>query len=63
MRFLPDCECLFYITNDWRSTPTEIVFSANDRCNQEHLVAQLGSGLRALCVAPVDNLMSTGPTW
>ena len=57
LRFLPNCEYLFYITNDWTSTPAEIVFSANDRCNQENLVAQLGSGVRALR-APVDNLMS-----
>ncbi len=57
LRFLPNYEYLFYITNDWTSTPAEIVFSANDRCNQENLVAQLGSGVRALR-APVDNLMS-----
>jgi hypothetical protein len=57
MRFLPSYAYLFYITNDWTSTPAEIVFSANDRCNQENLVAQLGSGVRSLR-APVDNLMS-----
>jgi hypothetical protein len=57
LRFLPIYEYLFYITNDWTSTPEEIVFSANDRCNQENLIAQLGSGVRALR-APVDNLMS-----
>ena len=57
LRFLPNCEYLFYITDDWTSTPAEIVFSANDRCNQENLVAQLGSGVRALR-APVDNLVS-----
>ena len=57
LRFLPNCEYLFYITNDWTSQPAEIVFSANDRCNQENLVAQLGSGVRALR-APVDNLLS-----
>ena len=48
LRFLPIYEYLFYITNDWTSTPAEIVFSANDRCNQENLIAQLGSGVRAL---------------
>jgi hypothetical protein len=57
LRFLPNCEYLFYITNDWTSTPAEAVFSANDRCNQENLIAQLGSGVRALR-APVDNLVS-----
>ena len=47
----------FYITNDWVSEPDEIVFGANDRCNQENLLAQLHSGCRAL-TAPVDNLVS-----
>src|SRR5262249_30230795 len=47
----------FYITNDWVSEPEEIVFSANDRCHQENLLAQLLGGVRALR-APVDNLVS-----
>jgi hypothetical protein len=47
----------FYITNDRESTAAEIVFSANDRCNQENLHAQLKSGVRSL-QAPVDNLVS-----
>jgi hypothetical protein len=47
----------FYITNDWVSTPAEIVFSANDRCDQENLLAQLAGRVRALR-APVDNLVS-----
>lgn len=47
----------FYITNDWVSEADEIVFSANDRCNQENLLAQLHGGVRALR-APVDNLES-----
>ena len=47
----------FYITNDWVSEPDEIVFSANDRCHQENLLAQLLGGVRAL-TAPVDNLVS-----
>ena len=47
----------FYITND-RTTPAdEIVFLANDRCNQENLIAQLKGGVKALS-APVDNLVS-----
>ena len=48
---------LFYITNDWTSTPHEIVFSANDRCHQENLLQQLKTGMHAL-TAPVDNLES-----
>jgi hypothetical protein len=47
----------FYITNDWVSEPDEIVFSANDRCDQENLLAHLHGGVRALR-APVDNLES-----
>jgi Transposase DDE domain group 1 len=47
----------FYITNDWGNEPDEIVFSANDRGDQENLLAQLAGGVRALR-APVDNLES-----
>ncbi len=47
----------FYITND-RATPADqIVFQANDRCDQENLIAQLKSGVHAL-KAPVDDLVS-----
>jgi hypothetical protein len=46
----------FYLTNDWDHTPQEIVFSANDRCQQENVLAQLAA-VRALH-APVDNLRS-----
>ena len=47
----------FYISNDWVSETDEIVFCANDRCDQENLIAQLAGGCRALR-APVDNLYS-----
>lgn len=47
----------FYITNDRESSAAEIVFSCNDRCNQEKLIEQLKNGVRALR-APVDNLLS-----
>ena len=47
----------FYLSNDWKRTPAEIVFDAHDRCNQENLNAQLKSGVRAL-TAPVDTLES-----
>ena len=46
----------FYITNDTRLTAEDVVFSANNRCNQENIVAQL-KAVRALH-APVDNLTS-----
>jgi hypothetical protein len=47
----------FYLTNDWVLEPDEVVFGANDRCDQENLLAQLKGGVRAL-TAPVDNLVS-----
>jgi hypothetical protein len=47
----------FYITNDWGPEAEEIVLTANGRCHQENLLAQLHSGVRAL-TAPVDNLVS-----
>ena len=34
-----------------------MVFLANDRCDQENLIAQLKSGVHAL-TTPVDNLVS-----
>jgi hypothetical protein len=55
-RLFDDYRYFFYITNDWESTPEEIVLSANDRCQQENILAQL-SALRALH-APVDDLLS-----
>ena len=57
--FWPTYEYLYYISNDWKSTAAEIVFGANDRCNQENLVAQLKGGVRALR-APVDIRSRTG---
>ena len=47
----------FYITNEWVSEAAEVVFEANDRCDQENVLAQLKGGVRALR-APVDNLES-----
>ena len=47
----------FYITNDRRSGADEIVYLANDRCEQENLIEQLKNGVRALRL-PVDNLVS-----
>jgi Transposase DDE domain group 1 len=56
-RLFDDYLYFFYITNDRQSTAAEIVFSANDRCNQENLNAQLKSAVRAL-TAPLDTLES-----
>jgi hypothetical protein len=47
----------FYLTNDRELTPAEVVFEANDRCDQENINAQLKGAVRALH-APVDNLVS-----
>ncbi len=53
----PEVRYFFYITNEWECTAAEVVFEANDRCNQENYIAQLKSGVPALH-APVDNLES-----
>jgi hypothetical protein len=50
-----DIRYFFYLTNE--SEANEIVFTANDRCDQENLLAQLHSGVRALR-APLGNLES-----
>lgn len=50
-------EYFFYITNDRETEAREIVFQANDRCQQENLIEQLHNGVRALR-APVATLES-----
>lgn len=47
----------FYITNDRETAREEIVRLANERCEQENLIEQLKSGVRALH-APVNTLHS-----
>jgi hypothetical protein len=54
---VPDKRYFFYITNDWEKTAEDIVFEANDRCNQENLGAQLLGGVYAL-KARLDSLES-----
>jgi hypothetical protein len=56
-RLFDEIRYFFYITNDWAIDAEEVVFEANDRCDQENLIAQLAGGVRALS-APVDNLYS-----
>jgi Transposase DDE domain group 1 len=56
-KLFDDSRCFFYITNDWEKPAEEIVFEANDRCNQENLHAQLKGDVRSL-TAPVDGLLS-----
>jgi hypothetical protein len=48
---------LFYITNQSCWTDAEVVYFANDRCNQENLIQQLKNGVPALR-APVNTLES-----
>jgi hypothetical protein len=50
---------LFYITNVHQGdlTPSEVVFEANDRCDQENLIEQLKNGVQALRM-PSDSLVS-----
>ncbi len=52
-----DVRYFFYITNDRVTSADQIALLANDRCNQENLIAQLKGGVRALA-APVDSLES-----
>lgn len=52
-----DIRYFFYITNESAPSQSEIVFAANDRCNQENLIAQLKSGVRSMKM-PVDTLVS-----
>jgi Transposase DDE domain group 1 len=47
----------FYITNIVLLSSEQIVWVANNRCNQENLLAQLHGGVSAL-KAPLDNLLS-----
>lgn len=53
----PDDMYFFYITNERDCTADEVVFEANDRCNQENQIEQLKNGVPALH-APVDTLVS-----
>lgn len=49
-----DVRYFFYITNT-AVDPKDVVLEANERCNQENLIAQLKSGVRALH-APANTL-------
>jgi hypothetical protein len=50
-----DIRYFFYVTNDDHMPAAEVVRHANERCNQENIIAQLKSGVRALH-APVNTL-------
>src|SRR3954471_11689643 len=57
MRLFEEYRYFFFITNDRVTPADQIVFSANDRCDQENLIAQLKSGVDAL-TTPVNDLVS-----
>jgi len=57
-RLIDEIKYFFYIANKPATfTSADVVFSCNQRCNQENLISHLTSGVRSLC-APVDNLVS-----
>ncbi len=56
-KLFDDSRCFFYITNDRKTPAKEIVFQANQRCNQENLIEQQKNGVHAL-TAPLDSLES-----
>ena len=56
-RLFDEIRYFFSITNEWTMEASEVVFTANDRCDQENLIAQLKGGVHALRAA-VDNLVS-----
>jgi hypothetical protein len=56
-RLFDEIRYRFYLTNDRTATPGALVFKANDRGDQENLIAQLKGGVHALRAA-VDNLTS-----
>ena len=56
-RLFDDVRYFFYITNDRAMSMQEVVFFANDRCNQENVIGQLKSGINALRM-PSDGLES-----
>ena len=53
----PETRYFFYITNREDLTTADVVFFANERCDQENLIDQLKNGLNALRM-PVGDLVS-----
>ena len=56
-RLFDEIRYFFYLTNDHETAAADIVFLANDRCNQENLIDQLKHGVGATRM-PVDTLLS-----
>jgi len=55
LALIDEIRYFFYITNDRSMSSAQVVFEANQRCNQENLIEQLKNGVRALH-APVNTL-------
>ena len=58
-RLFDEIRYFFYLTNDHETAAADVVFLANDRCNQENLIDQLKHGVGATQM-PVDTLLSNG---
>ena len=56
-RLFDEIRYFFYLTNDGETPAADVVFLANDRCNQENLIDQLKHGVGAMGM-PVDTLIS-----
>ena len=54
---IDDVRYFFYVTNDKTCPASQVIFEANDRCNQENLIEQLKNGVNALRV-PMHDLES-----
>jgi len=52
-----DIRYFFYLTNDTSLSAAEVVFFANERCDQENVIEQLKNGVNALRM-PSDDLVS-----
>jgi hypothetical protein len=56
-RLFDEIRYRFYLTNDRKAVARDLVFKANDRCDQEDRIAQLKGGVHSLRAA-VDTLVS-----
>ena len=56
-RLFDQVRYFFYITNDPRLSMEDVVYQANERCDQENLIEQLKNGVNAMRV-PVYDLVS-----
>ena len=54
----------FYITNEWVKETNEVVFAANDRCDQENRLAQFScTAACGRCAPRWTTWRATGRTW